>query len=86
MIKIKLKFFGIYNEIFGPEMDILIKDDSSLIELKTHLLNSLFETKINYLIKTFDKSLFSNDERILTNDYVIKNNEIIYLLPPFSGG
>ena len=31
-------------------------------------------------------SIFSNDIKILPNDYIFSHNEIIYLLPPFSGG
>lgn len=86
MIKIKIKFFGIYKEIFGTEINVDVKKDSTLRDLKNHLLKSFFNEKIDYLKKTFDKSLFSNDEYILTDDYIIKNAEILYLLPPFSGG
>lgn len=86
MIKIKIKFFGIYKELFNDEIDVCIKNNSTLNDLKNHLLDSLFNEKINYLKKTLDISLFSNDESILNDDYIIKNKEIIYLLPPFSGG
>ncbi|HIH2763102.1 MAG TPA: MoaD/ThiS family protein [Candidatus Azoamicus sp.] len=86
MIKIKIKFFGVYKEIFGTEINMNIKTNSTLTELKKIILENFFDTKIAYLKKTFDKSLFSNDENILTDDYIMKDNDVIYLLPPFSGG
>lgn len=86
MIKVKIKFFGIYKEIFGTELSVDMDNNSTLNDLKDHLLTCIFNTKINYLKETFYKSSFSNDESMLSEDYIIKNNDILYLLPPFSGG
>ncbi|HIH2762174.1 MAG TPA: hypothetical protein ACYCC8_00420 [Candidatus Azoamicus sp.] len=45
MIKIKIKFFGIYKELFNDEIDVCIKNNSTLNDLKNHLLDSLLMKK-----------------------------------------
>lgn len=86
MIKIKIKNFGIYKEILGNEVLLTIEKNSTLNELKICMIKNIFNSKTEFLKETFNKSLFSNEETVLTNDYIIKNDETIYLLPPFSGG
>lgn len=86
MIKIKIKFFGLFKEIFGPEITLDVKENSNLKEIKAQILNDIFENKIDHLKNTFNRSLFSNETEILHDDYILKNNDLLYILPPFSGG
>lgn len=86
MIKIKIKNFGIYTEILGNEIILNLEKNLTLSELKFYMIENIFHSKIDFLKETFTKSLFSNEENILTDDYIIKDNDTIYLLPPFSGG
>lgn len=86
MIKIKIKNFGIYKEILGNEILLTIEKNSTLNELKLYMIKNIFNLKTDFLKETFNKSLFSNEDSVLTDDYIIKNDETIYLLPPFSGG
>lgn len=86
MIDIKIKTFGIFSEILGNEINFKIEKELKLKELRAIILKNFFEKKINNLEDTFNKSVFSSEIEILKEDYIIKKNEILYLLPPFSGG
>jgi len=86
MIEIKIKLFGIFEELFGNEIKLNIKKGTNLTDLKVYLINNFFNKDVKFLEATFKKSMFSDDSTILSENYILENKKTIYLLPPFSGG
>lgn len=81
MMEITLKYFGIIADITekSEEMFSIEEKDSTL-----NLIQSKLEIK-------YPKILFINysiavNKKLLQNDILLKNNDIVALLPPFSGG
>lgn len=86
MISVNINMMGIFQDYFSECLIIDIPDGTSIFFLKDILINNFSNNSLNnfnYLIKN---SLFSNNSNILSDDYVLSHNEVIYLLPPFSGG
>lgn len=88
MIKIKLKSFGIFGNFFGEDYFLYLDDNLNLGLLRGIIILKLHESNFNVnnfkdLIRV---SIFSNKNEILNDDYILKNNDVIYLLPPVSGG
>jgi len=86
MITIKLKFFGVFKDYLNSEIDINLDDLSDLSSLKKFISDNLIITDINFLNDVLIRSVFSDGAVILSDNYILKQNDIIYLLPPFSGG
>lgn len=86
MIKIKLKFCGVFKDFFNSEIDMELSDVLNLIGFKSYISNTLVLSDIDFLNDVLNKSSFSDGSIILSDDYVLKYGDIIYLLPPFSGG
>lgn len=85
MIKIKIKFFGILNDYFN-NLEIEVKKNISLYELKNMIINNHVDNTSNHLIDTIKNSLFAINNKVIKENNIIKKSCIIYLLPPFSGG
>jgi len=85
-MNIKLKIFGIFRDYLEDEIEITINDNSSIYNLRSYIINEVLKNDLVFLIPVLNKSIFSNNEEILSDDYIIKFNDIICLLPPFSGG
>lgn len=86
MIKIKLKFCGIFGDYFNSEIGIESSDVYNLASLREYIRSNLIVTDIEFLNDVLDKSTFTDGSVILSNDYILENNVVIYILPPFSGG
>lgn len=86
MLSIKLKVFGIYKDYFSSEMIINLPDGSDLVYFKNYLRKNLFVDDLSFLAFVLDKSMFSNNDSILSDNYLLKSGDAIFLLPPFSGG
>ena len=85
-MNITLKVFGIFREYINDEIQIDIKDGSKLFNLKEYMYNNILINNLTFLRPILKKSIFSNKEEILSFNYILKYNDEIYLLPPFSGG
>lgn len=86
MINININMMGIFQEHFSKCFVINIADDTTVLKLREILLIKFADKSFSgfaYLIKN---SVFSNDLNILPDNYVLLENDNIYLLPPFSGG
>ena len=86
MLNIKLKFYGIFNDYLNNEIDITFNENINLHSFKNYISKNILIKDLFFLNTILDKSVFSNGIEILSLDYMLKNNDIIYLLPPFSGG
>jgi len=86
MLNIKLKFYGIFNDYLNNEIDITFNENINLHSFKNYISKNILIKDLFFLNTILDKSVFSNGIEILSHDYMLKDNDIIYLLPPFSGG
>lgn len=87
MFYIKLKVFGIFKDYLNEEIIIqIINDKTNLFDLKNILSEKYFINDLYFLNNILKKSVFSCQNTILSNDYILKSENIINLLPPFSGG
>jgi molybdopterin converting factor small subunit len=86
MIKIKIITYGILKEYLSPEINIKLDENSKIDDLKIILFNNFKNDKSLILKNIFDKSIFSTSTNILSDNYILKNGDKIYFLPPFSGG
>ena len=80
-MEITLKYFGIITDITQKKEEVLFIDDD---------INTLKKLKAMLEIK-YPKTLVINysisvNKKFLQNDILLKNNDIIALLPPFAGG
>jgi molybdopterin converting factor small subunit len=86
MITVNIKLFGIFQDYFSNEIFLEIPEGTSIFSLRNELIfrfgNSAF-LNFEYVLS---KSVFSNSSNILDDSYVVLDNDVIYLLPPFSGG
>lgn len=86
MIMITIKTFGIFQDYFSDEIVLHLNDNISISDLKIEIINKFKNNSFNNLELLINKSVFSSENLILNNEYKLINNDIIYLLPPFSGG
>lgn len=86
MITIKLKFCGVFKDFFNSEIDMEFSDIFNIVSFKSYLSKTLVLSEFDFLNDVLDKSSFSDGSVILSDDYILKCGDIIYLLPPFSGG
>lgn len=86
MIKITIKMFGVFQDYFSDDVCVDVLNGTSIFLLKKELVEKFRGSSFVNFEYILDKSVFSNDSNILADDYILMNNDIIYLLPPFSGG
>jgi len=80
-MKITILFFGILKDIVGENsIELPIKKDTSIINLKTGLLEDY--KKLN---KYNNFSVAVNEAYVEAN-YILKNGDVVALIPPVSGG
>lgn len=80
-MEITLKYFGIIADITQKKEEVLLIDDKSNTLKKAQAILEIKYPKIlviNYSI--------SVNKKFLQNDILLKNNDIVAILPPFAGG
>lgn len=80
-MKITVKYFGIIADITQKKEEVFFVDDESNTVKKMQL-----KLEINYPKILVINYLIAVNKKFLQNDIVLKNNDIIALLPPFAGG
>ena len=80
-MKITLKYFGVIAEIMGSEIEVLNIKSQSMTIMD---LNELIVEKNNLLKDQHYK--FAVNQTMIDENIVLKENDEIALLPPFSGG
>lgn len=80
MMKLNVKYFGLIKDITSVDNEEFefseIQKTNHLIELLEQKYSAL--KKVNYYIAV--------NHKIANSDFVLKNNDEVALLPPFSGG
>lgn len=77
---------GIFQEHFSKCFSIKVPSGTNIMGLKEILIFKFSDKSFDgfsYLIKN---SVFSSKINILHDDYILYDNDDLYLLPPFSGG
>ncbi|MFE4706556.1 molybdopterin converting factor subunit 1 [Peribacillus simplex] len=74
-----LFFAGIREEIGLDELKIVEKDDITVQQLKQYLHSK-------YTLSPFNQIMTSINESFVTDDEIIKDQDIIAFIPPVSGG
>lgn len=80
-MEITLKYFGIIADITQKKEEVLLIDDKSNTVKKTQAILEIKYPKI----LVFNYSIAVN-KKFLQNDILLKNNDIVAILPPFAGG
>lgn len=86
MITINIKLFGIFQDYLSDNICISILPGTSILSLKSELVVKFAASSFVNFEYIMNKSVFSDETNILSDTYILKNNDTIYLLPPFSGG
>jgi len=77
---------GVFQEYFSKSLVVEVLEGTTILELRKILIIKFDDksfSSFSYLIKN---SVFSNNLNILSDNYILLENDNIYLLPPFSGG
>ena len=81
-IKIKVKLFAIYQEVFETsELDLMMSTKTTVGDV----LQSLIEEK-PYLAKWQDVTRFGVNLQFVESDTILQDGDEIVLIPPVSGG
>jgi molybdopterin converting factor small subunit len=86
MINVNVNMMGIFQEHFSKCLSIKVPKDTKIVILRELLICKFFNKSLDgfsYLVKN---SVFSDNCNILNDNYVLSDNDTVYLLPPFSGG
>lgn len=86
MIIVRINMFGIFQEYFSDHVFLSVPKGATIFFLKKELVIKFSDTSFSNFSVILDRSVFSNTSIILSDDYILLDNDIIYLLPPFSGG
>ena len=89
-MKIKVELFGISREFSKNNLiEFEIKNNSTIKDVRNKMINYLdqnFDGNKNYK-KILETSVFcSENNNIVSDNYKIKNNEKIGIIPPVGGG
>ena len=81
-IKVKVKLFAIYQEVFDtPELELIIPARTTVEDV----LNSLIEQKPQ-LAKWRDVTRFGVNLKFVESSTLLKDQDEVVLIPPVSGG
>lgn len=83
MVIIRLKAFSIFSDILGQENILKLEDKTSVKQLVEYLKrnNKQFEN----MIKQVPAIVLVNG-RLVSQEYELKNNDEVAIIPPASGG
>ena len=89
-MNIKIELFGAARDFSKQNiLELNVDNNSSLKDIRAEMVEYIkknFNNNNNY-IKIINSSAFSSNENIIISDnYKIKNNEKIAIIPPISGG
>ncbi len=89
-MKIKLELFGASKDLSDKDfLEFNIEKKSSIKDLKQKIINYVDHNfKGNqYLRKIIENSAFcSEDDNIISENYIISQNQTIGIIPPIGGG
>ena len=80
-MKITILLFGILRDVIGENsLHKVLADNTSLEELRQDLINEFPK------LKNYNKYTIAVNEEYAATDYCIKENDVVALIPPVSGG
>lgn len=80
-MEITVKYFGIIADITQKKEEVLFVEE---IEVTAKSIQKILEIKYSKIL-VINYSIAVN-KKFLQNNILLKNNDIVALLPPFSGG
>ncbi|MCB1580487.1 MAG: MoaD/ThiS family protein [Rhodospirillales bacterium] len=80
-ISLSVKCFGVFRK-FGESLNVDIAEGSSVLEVKQALIQKLGQTQKALV----EDSVLANDNEILPNAYILKDETALSILPPVCGG
>lgn len=81
MIKIQLLLFGITTDLLATSsLNLELNVDSTVKQLKDHLLNMYPQ------LENIHSYAIAVNEDYVDNDTVLKENDVVAIIPPVSGG
>ena len=89
-MKITVELYGATKDLSNKNfLEFEVKNNSSIKDLKSEILifiNKKFPGN-NNIKKIVENSAFcSEDDNIISEDYIISKNQIISIIPPIGGG
>lgn len=82
LMKIRIKFFALYRQMTGnEEITLQVPPHTTVLELQSKLLADFPQIAGSSL-----KPLIAVNAEYASPDRVLKNGDIVAILPPFSGG
>ena len=89
-MKVKLELFGASRDFSSHNsLDLNLDNNSTIKDIRNELINYLdkkFSGNVSYK-KIVNSSVFcSENNNIVSDNYKIKNNEKIAIIPPIGGG
>jgi len=80
-MNIKILFFGIIRDLIGKNsLEFKMDDNTTILNLKESLLKEY--DKLN----DFSNFSIAVNEKYVETNYILKNNDVVALIPPVSGG
>ncbi|HFL8824144.1 MAG TPA: MoaD/ThiS family protein [Candidatus Azoamicus sp. OHIO1] len=87
MLNIRLRFFGVFSDYFKIDLSINLNNGANLNDLRNLISFEMQARNLDFNFTSLLKSsVFSNEDEILADSYLLKSEDVIYLLPPVSGG
>lgn len=80
-ISLPIKCFGVFRK-FGESLNVDIAAGCSILEIKQALIQKLGQDQKALV----ESSVLANDNEILPNSYILKNETALSILPPVCGG
>ena len=89
-MKVKLELFGISRDFSNQSsLDFEVDKNSTIKDIRNKLIDYLdekFSGNENYKQIVNSSAFCSADDNIVSDNYKIKNNEKIAIIPPIGGG
>jgi molybdopterin converting factor subunit 1 len=81
MIKIEMLLFGITTDLLGTStLEVEIPTESTITFLKAQLLTSYPQ------LENLDSYAIAVNEAYASNETILKENDVVAIIPPVSGG
>ncbi|MCF6293397.1 MAG: hypothetical protein L3J04_08395 [Robiginitomaculum sp.] len=79
---VKVQMFGAFR-VLGDYLELTLPDDANVLDLRLSMQRQLEEFELTELLEL---SKFADEKAVLADSDLCKNNQILAILPPVSGG
>ncbi|NRA89507.1 MAG: MoaD/ThiS family protein [Rhizobiales bacterium] len=85
-MQITIQTFGAFRR-FGRKIEILLAEQAAVTDIRKPLYLAVAKQSAEFDIEALiDSSRFATEERILAEDEMLLDGQLITILPPVSGG